>query len=174
MDPPNTHCPEKVEKDNMEAPPLLPCRFNWKQQVKRNPLITTPGVSELMDEAAIDTDSEYEYVANPMKKHDISTLHTFNGAVIKAGHSSQFKENNAEDEGDSWEINVDNVHDQEVPKGRELNKEMKGRISEIRPQHAMHCSHKDENSDGYQKLIKETMEHAPDYQQLYTGTIVPS
>ena len=74
MDPPLAQTSKKVNKDNIETPPL-PCRSKSKQGTKwnRNPvaaLIT----SNSNNDAPSDIDSGYEYVANPMKKRKFSSL----------------------------------------------------------------------------------------------------
>ena len=53
-------------KDNMDMPPL-PCRWRLMQRRKRNTTAAVPPPKS-NDSAANDTDSEYEYVSNLMKK----------------------------------------------------------------------------------------------------------
>ena len=74
MDPPQAQTPKKVSEDNFEAPPL-PCRSKIKQEIKwnRNPVATLI-TSDPNDDAPSDTDSGYEYVANPMKKRTLLSL----------------------------------------------------------------------------------------------------
>ena len=73
MDRPEAQTSKKVNKGNFEAPPL-PCRSKSKQQTKRNrsPISTTI-TSDPNDGAASDTDSGYEHVTNPPKKHNRSS-----------------------------------------------------------------------------------------------------
>ena len=74
---------EEIDESQMDPPqrkrsnkgPSLPYRWKLAQQVKRNrrPIatVTTPNCN---DGAASDTDSGYEYVANPMKKRHRSAV----------------------------------------------------------------------------------------------------
>ena len=77
MDPPQKQTARKVNKDNMEAP-RLPCRSKSTQKVKRKQgPNSTVIISKSNDDAASDTDSGYEYVANPMKERNRSAVVQF-------------------------------------------------------------------------------------------------
>ena len=85
----------KVNKNNTEAPPL-PSRSKRKQKRKVNHSLTAKsGVSEFMDRAPTDTDSDYEYVANPMKKNTNSPVLRVTTDATTAKQAAQDKENNA-------------------------------------------------------------------------------
>ena len=192
MDPPEADSSGKVNKDTTEIPPI-PCRGKRKQQIKRNRTrITTPGVSGLRGGVASDTDSDYEYVANPMKKHIKSTVFKSHKHLTEAGLGDQCKGegdlSGNQASGDNKYafngINEDNGENQELPKGWAVSNEIKGlrkgrddsSMCIERSQQDIYCSHgKDENNNGYQKLIKETMTPLSlqnEYQRPNKGTMV--
>ena len=76
MYPPQTQTTKKVKKDNMEAP-RLPCRSKSTHKIKRNqgPIVTL--ITSNSNDATSDTDTGYEYVANPMKERNRSTVCQF-------------------------------------------------------------------------------------------------
>ena len=70
-----THTSIKSDKFIQEAPPL-PCRVKQKQTLERNHNpITAKSAAQFQDGTATDTDSDYEYVSNPMKKQSRSIMH---------------------------------------------------------------------------------------------------
>ena len=75
MGPLQMHTSVKSNTSCLEAPPV-PWRVKQRQQSKGKSNITVvPGVSHVKDGAATNTDSEYEYISNPVKKENKSTIH---------------------------------------------------------------------------------------------------
>ena len=97
----NKHIIKKSDKG-----PPLPCRCKIMQQIRRNRnQLVTLITSKSNDGAASDTDSGYEYVANPMKNRnravgklidDQGQLQNENGGNGKCYKSQPNKSNNAD------------------------------------------------------------------------------
>ena len=91
-------------KDNMDAPPL-PCRWRVMQRRKSNTTATV-APPKANDGATTDTDSEYEYVSNSMKKRTSLKVCNFIGDKGQEenedhrnenDHKSQSKQSNSAD-----------------------------------------------------------------------------
>ena len=143
---------DKIDETKMDPPQKekfvklhsQPWRGKEKQQSQGNgTTIATLGASNMKDGATTDADSDYEYVSNPMKTHNRSTIHKWSDNPVNIQQNQQNTERN-----NTCEVS----------------------------------SHKDcsyrgkEGSDGYMKLIRETMEPAyqnHEYQRLNKDTMDP-
>ena len=137
-----THTSIKSDKFIQEAPPLH-CRVKQKQQLERNRNpITAKSAAQFRDGTATDTDSDYEYVSNPMKKQSKTIIHKLDENPGGMQQIGQHKEHNSICEKSS-------PHDCSHKRNGNNDGYMNLKREHVEPASENH---------EYQKLIKETME----------------
>ena len=137
-----THTSIKSDKFIQEAPPL-PCRVKQKEQLERNrnPIIAK-SAAQFQDGTVTDTDSDYEYVSNPMKKQSRSVIRKLDENPGGMQQIGQHEERNS-------------ICEKSSPQdcSHKTNGNNDGSMKLIRE----NMEPASENHE-YQKLIKETME----------------
>ena len=142
MHPSQKHIHVKSSNPNHNAPPL-PQRANKKPHLKLNRnTIATSGASNTKDGAANDTDSEYDYVADPAKKRNRSAIHKWAKVPGKTQQNDRYKAQGSVCQTSSSQ----DIHRQNEHNGCHHKKHVKQSMTSLKQNHA------------YQKLNKETME----------------
>ena len=144
MHPSQKHIHVSVQSSdpNNNAPPL-PRRANKKPHLKRNRnTIAAAGASNTKDGADNNTDSEYDYVANPAKKRNRSAIQKWAKVPGKTQQNGKYKDQGSVCQTSSSQ----DIHRQNEHNGGHHKKHIKQSMTSLIQKHA------------YQKLNKETME----------------
>ena len=167
------HTSVKSNTSCLEAPPV-PWRVKQRQQSKgkRNTTVV-PGVYHFNDGAAFNTDLDYAYMSNPMKKENKSTIQMLSGNTGGMWQSDQDGECNSIFYENYRQVCPNRVKGENdgskklitgTAEPASLNHEYQqsdGNVesSLVREENShQECSHdEEEDSDGYMKPIRQTM-----------------